>query len=288
MNVAIVTDSNSGIPQAMSGALGVTVLPMPLTVNGNVYYEDINLTQDRFYSMLEEGAEVSTSQPAVADVLDLWDRLLKEYEQVVHIPMSSGLSGSCDTAVMLSREYGGRVEVVNNRRISVTLRRSVMDAVALAGKGKNAAEIKRILEDNAANSSIYIMVDTMKYLKKGGRVTPAAALLGTVLNIKPVLQIQGGKLDAFAKVRGQRAAAVTMIDAMKKDFKTRFADKAEKGEMHLFVAHTHGDEAANAFAREIEAAFPGYTVEYIDPLSLSVSCHIGAGALAVACSEKIV
>lgn len=288
MKVAIVTDSNSGIPQKKADTLGVTVLPMPLTVNGDVYYEDINLTQDAFYDMLEQEAEVSTSQPAVADVLDLWDRLLKEYDQVVHIPMSSGLSGSCQTALSLSGDYDGRVQVVDNRRISVTLRRSVMDAVALAEQGKNAAEIKQILEENASRSSIYIMVDTMKYLKKGGRVTPTAALIGTVLNIKPVLQIQGGKLDAFAKVRGQKAAAGAMLQAMKKDFETRFADKAKKGEMHLFVAHTHNEEAADAFAKEIEAAFPGYTVEYVDPLSLSVSCHIGAGALAIACSEKIV
>ena len=288
MRVAIVTDSNSGISQNEAGMMGISVLPMPMTINGEVYYEDVNITQDEFFKMLESGAEVSTSQPSIGSVTDLWDSLLEKYDEIVHIPMSSGLSGSFSTALMLSQEYKGRVHVVNNKRISATLRCSVMDALELSKTGKSAGEIKEILEENADKSSIYIMVDTMKYLKKGGRITPAAALIGTVLNIKPVLQIQGGALDAYAKVRGQKAAMSEMINAVKKDFGTRFQCKAEAGEMEIFVAYSHNRELADSFSRQINEAFEGYKVTYVDPLSLSVSCHIGAGAVGIGCAEKIV
>ena len=199
--VAVVTDSNSGITQGQALAMGIFVVPMPFNIGDKTYLEDIDLSQDQFYSMLGEGTNISTSQPSPESVMHLWDEILKEYDEIVHIPMSSGLSGTCDTARILSQEYDGRVVVVNNQRISVTLLQSVADAAALAKQGKAAAQIKEILERDKFESSIYIMVDTLKYLKKGGRITPAAAALGTLLRLKPVLQIQGGKLDAFAKAR---------------------------------------------------------------------------------------
>lgn len=279
--VAISTDSNSGITQEEASKLGVFVIPMPFTINGKDYFEDINLTQDQFYDFLASDADVSTSQPSVAAVQDLWDDILKEYDEIVYIPMSSGLSGSCDTAQMLSQDYDGRVEVVDNQRISVTQKQSVIDAKKLADKGFSAKEIKEILLRDKMKSGIYIMVDTMKYLKKGGRVTPAAAVVATVLGIKPVLQIQGGKLDAFAKVRGVRQAHKVMLDALKKDMETRvIPENAE-----IAVAHTKNPEEAEKIKEEILSLYPGREV-IVDALSLSVSCHIGPGSLALAWSEK--
>lgn len=270
---AIVTDSNSGITQAQAKELGITVLPMPFTIGEKEYFEDINLSQKEFYQMLTQGDDIFTSQPAVGDVLDLWDKLLEEYEEIIHIPMSSGLSSSCETALTLAQDYDGKVQVVNNQRISVTQRQSVLDAITFVKQGKSAAEVKQILEDTKFESSIYIMVDTLKYLKKGGRVTAAGAMIGTVLNLKPVLQIQGEKLDAFAKVRGVKAAKKTMLEAIKKDMETRFADAAAENKMYLQVAHTENEEAAQAFAEEIKSLFQVEDV-YVDRLSLSVSCHI--------------
>lgn len=284
--IAVVTDSNSGITQAQGKELGVFVLPMPFTINGKEYFEDINLTQEEFYQKLEEGADIATSQPAVGAVLDLWDEILEEYDELVHIPMSSGLSGSCETAMGLALDYDGRVQVVNNQRISVTQRQSVLDALEFIKQGKSAAEVKQILEETKFESSIYIMVDTLKYLKKGGRITAAAAAIGTVLNLKPVLQIQGEKLDSYAKVRGLKAAKKTMIEAIKNDLDTRFADTKEKKGLYLQVAHTANEEAAMAYAEEISGLFPGYDI-YVDRLSLSVACHIGPGSLAFACTKKI-
>ena len=220
--IAIVTDSNSGITQAQAAEYGITVLPMPFYINEELYFEEINLTQEEFYTKLEEGAEISTSQPAAGDVLELWDSLLKEYEEIVYIPMSSGLSGSCETAVMLSKDYDGLVQVVNNQRISVTQRQSVLDAKQLADNGWTAERIREYLEKTRFDSSIYIMVDTLKYLKKGGRITPAAAALGTLLKLKPVLQIQGEKLDAFSKARTLKQAKTTMLHAIQADFRGRF------------------------------------------------------------------
>ena len=283
--VAIVSDSNSGITQAQAKELGVTILPMPFFAGDKTYYEDIDLNQEQFYQLLTDNIDISTSMPLVGNVTDTWDRLLEEYDEIVHIPMSSGLSGSCETAIMLSQDYDGKVQVVNNQRISVTQRQSVMDAMELAKLGKNAAEIKEILERDKFESSIYIMVDTLYYLKKGGRITPAAAALGTLLKLKPVLQIQGEKLDAFAKARTVKQAKNIMIEAMKNDFTKRFNDPAG-AHIYLEIAYTHDKEAAEAFKAEVQEAFPGMEI-HMDPLSLSVSCHIGPGALAVACSKKL-
>ena len=278
---AIVTDSNSGITQAQAKELGIFVLPMPFFINEELFFEDISLTQEEFYQKLSEDADISTSQPSPGEVMDLWDKVLEEYEEIVHIPMSSGLSKSCETAMMLAQEYEGQVVVVDNQRISVTQRQSVMDAVELAAKGVPAVEIKKILEEMKKESTIYITLETLKYLKKGGRVTPAAAAIGTVLNIKPVLQIQGEKLDAYAKVRGFAQGKRTMLDAIRKDLEERFSGvPVEK--MHFAVAYSGArTEEVDAWIAEVEAAFPGVKVELADPLSLSVSCHIGAGALAV-------
>ncbi len=284
--IAVVTDSNSGITQSEAKECGVYVLPMPFFIDDETYFEDIDLTQEQFYEKLEGKSNISTSMPAVGSVTDLWDDLLKEHDEIVHIPMSSGLSSSCETAVMLSQEYEGRVQVVNNQRISVTQKQSVWDAMELARQGKNAKEIKDFLEKVKYDSSVYIMVDTLYYLKKGGRVTPAAAALGTLLKLKPVLQIQGEKLDAYAKARTVKQARSIMIDALRNDFAKRFGDSTGSN-MHIFVAYTKDRETALDFKAQIEEAFLGQEVEVADPLSLSVACHIGPGALAVACSRKI-
>ena len=283
--IAIMTDSNSGITQDESKELGVYVLPMPFYIDGKMYYEDIDLTQEQFYEKLKQDCEIKTSMPLVGDVTDQWEELLKEYDEIVYIPMSSGLSSSCETAYMLSQDYDGRVQVVNNQRISVTQRQSVMDAKQLSEQGKSAAEIKQILEDVKSESSIYIMLDTLYYLKKGGRITPAAAALGTLLKLKPVLQIQGDKLDAFAKARTAKQGKNIMIETMKKDFEERFESPDGK-KMHLEIAYSDDKEAAEAFKEEVQKAFPDNEI-VMNPLSLSVSCHIGPGAIAIACSKAI-
>ena len=283
--IAIVSDSNSGITQVQEKELGVTILPMPFFAGDKTFYEDIDLTQEEFYQMLTENMDISTSMPLVGNVTDTWDALLKECDEIVHIPMSSGLSGSCETAMMLARDYEGKVKVVDNQRISVTQRQSVLDAMGLAKKGMDAAQIKEILERDRLESSIYIMVDTLHYLKKGGRITAAAAALGTLLKLKPVLQIQGEKLDAFAKARTVKQAKHLMIEAMRSDFVNRFHDP-EGRDIHLEMAYTYDRDAAEEFKSEVQEAFPGMEIQ-MDPLSLSVSCHIGPGALAVACSRKL-
>ena len=280
--IAVVTDSNSGITQEKGKELGVHVIPMPFYIDGELFLEDITLTQGAFYEKLASDCEISTSQPAPGEVMEFWDKLLKEYDEIVHIPMSSGLSSTCETAIMLSKDYDGKVEVVNNQRISVTQKTSVLDAVRLAKAGKSALEIKESLEAEKLEASIYITVDTLKYLKKGGRITPAAAAIGTVLNLKPVLQIQGEKLDAFAKVRGWKQAKKTMLDAMEKDLLHRFGGK----KMSLLAAYTCSAEEAKSWKEELEDRFPNYTID-MDPLSLSVACHIGPGALAVACAKEV-
>lgn len=281
-NVAIATDSNSGITQAAGKELGIQVLPMPFYINEELFFEDVTLSQEEFYRRLAEDADISTSQPAPGDVTDLWGRLLETHDQVVYIPMSSGLSASCETALMLANDYRDRVFVVDNQRISVTQRQSALDALAMAKAGMDGKAIHDALMRDRLEASIYITVDTLKYLKKGGRVTAAGAAVGTVLNIKPVLQIQGAKLDAFAKARGWKAAKKTMLDAMEKDVTERFAGTP----VHIYAAYTCSDEAAQEWRGEILERFPGYEIR-MDKLSLSVACHIGAGSMAVACCKKL-
>lgn len=285
--IRIVTDSNSGITQEEAKKLGVFVVPMPFLINGEEYYEDINLTQEQFYVHLRGDASVSTSQPSVASVTELWDELLKEDCEIVHIPMSSGLSETCHTAQSLAKEYNGKVHVVDNQRISVTQKQSVLDALKLAENGISASQIKEILEQTKRDSSIYIALDTLKYLKKGGRLTPAAALIGSILRIKPVLQIQGEKLDAFKKVLSLKQAKQEMIGAIKHDLSARFAQFRANGEMTLSVAHTDNFAEADTFRKELEQLFPDVPVLFVDPLSLSVSCHIGPGALAVTATRRL-
>jgi DegV family protein with EDD domain len=284
--IAVVTDSNSGITQNQAADLGIHVLPMPFMINGKTFFEDIDLTQEQFYEMLSTGAEISTSQPSPESVMKLWDELLKEYDEIVHIPMSSGLSGSCQSAIMLAQDYDGKVQVVNNQRISVTQRQSALDAMQLVSKGMSAAEIKDFLENDKFNSSIYIMLDTLYYLKKGGRITPAAAAIGTLLKLKPVLQIQGEKLDAFAKARTTSQGKSMMINAIKSDITNRFGGFTAEPGNRLQIAYSYDREAALTWTDEVAEAFPGYEI-HVDPLSLSVACHIGPGALALACCKKI-
>ena len=282
--VAIVTDSNSGITQKRGEELGIYVLPMPFFIGGELYLEDITLSQEQFYEKLGADSEISTSQPSPGDVMDLWDKLLEDYDEIVCIPMSSGLSSTCETALSLAQDYDEKVQVVNNQRISVTQEQSVYDAIKLRDEGKSAAEIRQVLEKEKMQASIYITVDTLKYLKKGGRITPAAAAIGTVLNLKPVLQIQGEKLDAFAKVRGWKAAKKTMLNAIEKDLTDRFADV--KDQMVLGMAYTCSKEEADEWKKEIQTRFPEY--ELVEsPLSLSIACHIGPGAMAVTCMKRV-
>lgn len=285
--IAVMTDSNSGITQIEAKEMGITVLPMPFIIDGKTYYEDISLTQEEFYKKLAQNADVSTSQPSVEDVLKYWDKALEDADELVYIPMSSGLSGSCSTAQMLSKDYNGRVQVVDNQRISVTQRQSVVDAMELAGRGMNAAQIKELLEQEKMQSSIYIMLDTLTYLKKGGRITPAAAALGTALRLKPVLQIQGEKLDAFTIARTKKQGVAKMINAMETDIKERFGGMENMDHIHIEVAHTANEEAAKEFEEELREHFGVKNEIICNPLSLSVSCHIGPGALAVACSKAI-
>lgn len=289
--IAIMTDSNSGITQKEAAGLGISVLPMPFMINDTTYFEDINLTQEHFYEFLENDAVVSTSQPSPDSLIHMFHKLLAEYDEVVHIPMSSGLSGSCQTACMLAQEpeFAGKVFVVNNQRISVTQTQSALDAIELAKKGYNGAQIKKILEEDKFNSSIYIMLDTLFYLKKGGRITPAAAALGTLLKLKPVLQIQGEKLDAFAKARTKSAGKSMMLQAIKNDIENRFGgfDESAKERVTLHIAYTKDAEEAELWKQEVMEAFPGFRLK-MAPLSLSVACHIGPGALALACTRNLI
>lgn len=286
--VAITTDSNSGITQKQGEEYGVYVLPMPFVIEGDTYYEDINLSQADFYERLKSDVEISTTQPSPDEVMKLWSRLLEEYDSIIHIPMSSGLSGSCQTAIMLSKEeeYDGKVFVADNQRISVTQRQAVLDAKLMADKGMEVSQIYDILMRDKLEASIYIMVDTLKYLKKGGRITPAAAALGTILRLKPVLQIQGEKLDAFAKARTVSQAKSMMINAVKSDIEKRFGD--DMNNVWFEIAHTENEAEAENFKKEILESFPGYPEDniIINPLSLSISCHIGPGSLAFAITRK--
>ena len=285
--IAIITDSNSGIPQKEAEVLRIRVLPMPFLIDGETFFEEISLTQEQFYERLAQDVDISTSQPSPEDVTKAWEELLEENESIVYIPMSSGLSGSCQTAIMLADDYEGKVQVVDNQRISVTQRQSVLDAIELAKEGKTAVQIKEILEANKFESSIYIMLDTLKYLKKGGRITPAAAALGSALRLKPVLQIQGEKLDAFSIARTKKQGVSKMLAAIEEDIKTRFGGLDNMENIHMEVAHTVNEEAALELVEMIKERFGVETVDMY-PLSLSISCHIGAGSLAVACSKGLV
>ncbi|MBD5583530.1 MAG: DegV family protein [Clostridia bacterium] len=289
MKTAIITDSNSGITQSEAKELGIYVVPMPVLIDGELFFEDLTLSQAQFYEKLKSDASVSTSQPNPIDVGEIWAKALKDYDAVIYIPMSSGLSETCHTLqhyAETEEQFKGKVFVVDNQRISITQRQSTMDAIKMANEGKTAEEIYKYLMETKMQSSIYIMVDTLKYLKKGGRLTPAVAAIGTLLKIKPVLQIQGEKLDQFAKVRKLTDAKTTMINAIKKDFDTRFKPLVEAGKMTLAIAHTENVAEAEKFKEEIKEAFPNVEFTFVDPLSLSVSCHIGPGALAVGCAVK--
>lgn len=285
--IAIVTDSNSGITPEAAKGLGVFVVPMPFLINGEPYFENINLSQEEFYVLLAQQASVSTSQPSPGDLAELWDEILKDHDELVHIPMSSGLSQSCASATSLANDYDGRVHVVDNHRISVTQKESVCDAIKLRDASKSAAEIKEYLEKTSGQSSIYIAVDTMKYLKKGGRVTPAAAMIGTILKLKPILQIHGERLDKYALARGSAKAKETLKAALKSDLETSFAKYVESGEMTISLAYTDNKDEALQFAEEIKALFPNVPFRFCDPLSLSVACHIGTGALGVTCTRVL-
>ena len=284
MKVAILTDSSCGMTQAEAKAMGVYMLPMPFYINDEIFYEEVDLSQDEFYDKLLNDVNIKTSQPLPGDVMDMWETLLKEYDEVVYIPLSSGLSGSVEAAKLWASEYDGKIVVVDNQRVSVTLRSSVRDAKIMADKGKSAKEICKILEKTKLESSIYIMVDTLSYLSKGGRLTPAAAAIGTLLKIKPVLQIHGEKLDAFAKARSVKHAKATMIEAVEKDMKKRF----KNDECEIAMAYTHNPEDAEIFKAEVVEKL-GISPEDIvmNPLALNIACHIGPGALALTVSKKL-
>ena len=284
--IAIITDSNSGVTQAQAKELGLFVVPMPFMINEEDFFEDINLTQQQFYEKLADDANVSTSQPSPDSLMTLWDKVLEDYDQIIYIPMSSGLSGSCQSATMIANEeYEGKVFVIDNQRISVTQRQSALDAKAMADAGLPAEAIVEKLMANKFESSIYIMLDTLYYLKKGGRITPAAAALGTLLRLKPILQIQGEKLDAFAKARTSSQGKTIMINAIKSDIENRFGGMEAK-DFYISCAYTKDLDAALEWKKEVEAAFPGFDI-HMDPLSLSVACHIGPGALAVTVTRKL-
>ncbi|MFV0527712.1 MAG: DegV family protein [Lachnospiraceae bacterium] len=284
--IAVVTDSNSGITQKEGQALNVQVIPMPFFINGNLYLEDITLSPEEFYTFLDADAEISTSQPSLGEVADYWNELLQTYDEIVHIPMSSGLSTTCENAIMMSNDYDGKVQVVNNQRISVTQRQSVMDALRLVEAGYNAREIKEVLEQEKMEASIYLTLATLKYLRKGGRITPTAAAIGEVLNIKPVLQINGEKLDAYSKARSPKQAKKIMLKAIKSDMKHQFKEAYENGQMNIFAVYGGNAAEAAIWKGEIQELFPEYEI-MLDRLSLSVSCHIGHDVLAVACAKSV-
>lgn len=285
--VAVATDSNSGITQEEAKRLGVTVLPMPFYIDGQLYLEGVDLSSEEFYEKLTSSRDISTSMPAVGDVMDCWNRLLKDYEEVVYIPMSSGLSSSCLTARNFAEEeeYQGKVFVVDNHRISVTLKLSVIEAKKMADAGKSADQIRRVLEKTAHESSIYITLDTLEYLKRGGRLTPAAAMIGTLLHIKPVLQIQGEKLDTFAKARTIKQAKQIMLDAVASNLRNRFAG-LPMSDITISMAHIQSREEADLFRQEARALWPDQEI-IIDPLPSSIACHLGPGALAITCTRNL-
>ncbi len=281
--IAVITDTNSGILPEEAEQLGCFLVPMPFIIDEEIYYENVSLKKDKFYEIQQSGKRITTSQPNINEIVALWTKILKTYDEIVYIPMSSGLSQSCETAIKFSEDFNGKVQVVDNRRVSITMKSSVIDAINMAKDGNNAVEIKKWLENTALQSSIYLMVDTLKYLKQGGRITPAAAAIGTVLNIKPVLQIQGGKLDTYAKVINIKTAKQKMIDALKKDLEGRFKSLVDEGKIKIAVAHTANEENALTFAEELKKEFPHIPFEYVDELALSIATHTGPKVLACGC-----
>ena len=287
MKIIVATDSASGITKEEAKKLEIPVLPVPFIINGTEYYENVNMTKETFYQLLNDDAEISTSQPSYMALTEFFNNLLKEYDAIIYIPLSSGLSGSCQTASMIAAdEYDGKVWVVDNQRISVSQRQSVLDAQSLIQQGKSPQEVYDQLMNTKFDSSIYIMLDTLKYLAKGGRLTPAAAVIGNVLNLKPVLQIQGEKLDAFSKTRGYKKGTKIMLEALKNDLSGRYHEFDEKGEMYLQIAHTNCLDRALELKEKMEDEFPGYEI-FLTDLPLEVSCHLGEGALGVACTRRL-
>ena len=284
--IAVITDSNSGINFEDAKELGIKVLPMPFLIDGKTYFEEISLSQEEFFEKLENDVDISTSQPSPESVMKIWDEALEEADEVVYIPMSSGLSSSCHTALMLADDYDGKVQVVDNQRISVTQRQSVLDAMELAKRGLTAVQIKEKLEKVKFESSIYIMLDTLKYLKKGGRIIPAAAAFGSALRLKPVLTIQGEKLDAYTIAKTKKQGVKKMLAAIEDDINKRFGGTDHMENIHMEIAHTKNPEAAEDLKQQIIEKF-GVTEVDLYPLSLSIACHIGPGSIAVACSKVI-
>ena len=287
--LAIITDSNSGIFPDEYLAEDVFILPVPFIINGESYYENITLTQEIFYQLLDDHVLVSTSQPSVGDVMDFWRERLKDYDAIIHIPMSRALSNSYDTATVLANEeeFKNKVFVVNNRRIATTQKASVLDAIALKNQGKSAVEIKEYLEQTALDSVVYIAVDSMKYLKRGGRITPSAATIGTILNIKPVLQIYGEELDKFSLPRSMPKAIDVMINAIQKDLDTRFSEYVANDEIILCVEHTNNEAAAQKLFANLKDIFPNVTLRSCSRLPLCASCHVGPKSLAITCARVI-
>ncbi len=281
--IAVVTDTNSGILPEEAEKIGCFLVPMPFIIDEEIYYENVSLKKDKFYEIQQSGKRITTSQPNINEIVALWTKILKTYDEIVYIPMSSGLSQSCETAIKFSEDFNGKVQVVDNRRVSITMRSSVLDAINMAKDGNSAVEIKKWLENSALQSSIYLVVDTLKYLKQGGRITPAAAAIGTVLNIKPVLQIQGGKLDTYAKVMNIKTAKQKMVDALRKDLEGRFKGLVDEGKIKISVAHTANEENALIFADELKKEFPNIPFEYVDELALSIATHTGPKVLACGC-----
>lgn len=283
MKTAIATDTNSGltVPQP-----GLYLLPMPVIVDGKIYAEGVDIHNEQLYEAMKQNLDVSTSQPSPGEIMDLWDRILAEgYDQIVYIPMSSGLSGTCQSARQFALDYDGKVQVVDNHRISVTQKESVLSACRLAEQGMDAGAIKAYLEERAFEASIYITVDSLEYLKKGGRITPAVAAFATILNLKPVLTIQGDKLDTFRKARGMRAAEECMVEALRQDRQTRFADVPDSG-LQIDTAGTFEDpEQAERWRLQVQEAFPNAVVEY-SHLPCSIACHVGRNAAGIAITKK--
>lgn len=285
--IGVVTDSHSGILPEEAERLGVFIVPMPFYFGDDCYYENVSITREEFFEKLNVGTKVSTSQPALQDVMDVWDKALKEYGQILYMPISSGLSGSCDTAKMLASEpeYEGKVFVVDNGRVSTLLHRAVLDALELIGEGYDAPKIKELLEAARDKMVIYIGVETLEHLKNGGRVTPATAALGTILNIKPILKFDVGVLETYQKCRGMKKARQEMLKAMKREFETTFREYYDKNEIYLLAASSADEQTTQEWVEEMKAYFPGMEV-LSDPLTCGLSCHIGPGGLGIGCSCK--